>query len=332
MRQFLPFYFQSRSRYIRPESQPIRLVKVLVLILSFFLLHLTALSQSPRTHEVALVVDNDYPFMTDQYYTAGQDLYFRFLLKARKDSLRPRSVLSLHYGNKIFTPKNVDTSDPHEMDRPYCGWSFISVELRTFRNKNVSNLFALQVGMVGSETGMGQLQQWLHQVINLYGIEGWSYQIRNETVVNANFNHIRGIPLGRKAEIISSSNVWAGTGNNRLSEEVTLRLFKFNSLGESSFVGANIARRPANGNHELYMFASLGADYIFSNIFLEGSLSTSNPSPRTTTINPWLFSQKLGVQYAGNKFSIGISLVHLGRENKMVTPENYASGNLAFRF
>ncbi|HWA35644.1 MAG TPA: lipid A-modifier LpxR family protein [Cyclobacteriaceae bacterium] len=301
----------------------------LIPILAF--ISFIASAQANRTHELGLVVDNDYPYMTDQYYTAGQDLYYRFLSKSKANQSR-RSILSLHYGNKIFTPKNVDTDDPQLMDRPYCGWNFISAELRTLPRPNVSNLFALQVGMVGSESGMGQLQQWLHQAINLYGIEGWGYQISNETVVNANFNHTRSFTITEYAELISSGSIWAGTGNNRLSEELTLRLFRFNAITASSFLNANIADHSIARKHELYLFATLGGDYIFSNIFLEGSLFKSNPSPRTTSINPWLFSQKLGMQYAGSKFSLGISIVHVGRENNLVTSENYASGNVAYRF
>jgi lipid A 3-O-deacylase len=306
-------------------------VKFPPLIPTLALICSLASAQSVRTHELGLVVDNDYPYMTDQYYTAGQDLYYRFLLKSRNGQ-PPRSVLSLHYGNKIFTPKNVDTDDPKMMDRPYCGWNFISGELRTLPKANVSNLFALQVGIVGRESGMGQLQQWLHQAINLYGIEGWGYQIANETVVNANFSHTRSFTITEHAELVSSSSVWAGTGNNRLSQELTVRLFNFNPITTSSFLNANIASHSTARKHELFLFATLGGDYIFSNIFFEGSLFKNNPSPRTTSINPWLFSQKLGIQYAGNKFSLGISIVHVGRENNLVTPENYASGNVAYRF
>ncbi len=270
--------------------------------------------------------------MTDQYYTAGQDIYYRFLLNSKKREHPPTSILSLHYGNKIFTPKNVDTDDPKLMDRPYCGWTFISGELRTIKKQNASNLFALQFGMVGSETGMGQLQQWLHQAINLYGIEGWNYQIANEIVVNVNFSHTRSFAIAEWADMVSSTSVWVGTGNNRLSQEFTFRFLRFNPLTTSSYLNSNIAGLSSHRKHELYLYATLGGDFIVSNIFLEGSLFKSNPSLRTTTINPWLLSQKIGIQYAGNRFSLGVSIIHIGKENNLVSDENYASANVAYRF
>ncbi|MEJ0055257.1 MAG: lipid A-modifier LpxR family protein [Bacteroidota bacterium] len=124
-----------------------------------------------------------------------------------------KTVLSFRYGNKVFTPKNIDTNDPKEMDRPYCGWNFISADLLNFRKKNAGNFFMLQVGLVGKQSGMGQLQQWLHQKIGLYSIYGWDSQIRNEVVVNTNFIHTHGFQLEKKIELVSSTGAWLGTGS-----------------------------------------------------------------------------------------------------------------------
>ncbi len=99
------------------------------------------------------------------------------------------------------------------MDRPYCGWNFISADLLNFRKKNAGNFFMLQVGLVGKQSGMGQLQQWLHQKIGLYSIYGWDSQIRNEVVVNTNFIHTHGFQLEKKIELVSSTGAWLGTGS-----------------------------------------------------------------------------------------------------------------------
>ncbi len=288
------------------------------------------------TKELATTVDNDYPYMTDQYYTAGQDLYYRFLLNSRIPFLRTndssKTIFSLHYGNKVFTPENVDTRDTQYMDRPYCGWNFINIELQHFRKKNSANFFVLQLGVVGSESGMGQLQQWWHEAIKLYSIEGWSSQIRNEVVVNTNFNHTHGFALYKHVELVSSSGFVLGTGSNRLSQELTLRLFQFNSLSESTFMNARLSKGLTRNKSEFFLFASLGGDYVLSNIFIEGSLFNSNPSPFTTSINPWFFTQKIGVQYSNRKISFGLAMIHLSKETKLVGTHDYASASLAYRF
>ena len=295
----------------------------------------TSLSRWP-TKELAITVDNDYPYMTDQYYTAGQDLYYRFLLNSRIPFLpandSSKTIFSLHYGNKVFTPQNVDTRDIHFMDRPYCGWNFVNLELQHFKKKNSANFFALQVGVVGSESGMGQLQQWWHEAIKLYSIEGWSSQIPNEVVINTNFSHTHGFALYKHAELVSSSGFVLGTGSNRLSQELTLRLFRFNPLSESSFMNARLSKAPKRNRSEFFLFASFGGDYVMSNIFIEGSLFKNNPSPFTTSINPWLFTQKIGVQYSSARISIGLAMIHLSKETNLVSTHDYASANVAYRF
>jgi lipid A 3-O-deacylase len=293
----------------------------------------TTCAQSP-SREVALSVDNDYPFMTDQYYTAGIDAGFRFLVRSRIPILHKndssKAIFSINAGIKLFTPKDVDTQDIRYMDRPYCGWNYLTAALTTFRRKNSGNVFSLQVGVVGKETGLGQLQQWLHKSINLYGIEGWDSQIADEWVINSSFQHLHGFTLSRNAEIVSTSGAFLGTGLNKLSQDLTLRLFRFNPLGESSFSNAFLSK--GRNKSEFFFFASLGVDYTISNVFMEGSLFSSNPSLYTTSVNPWLFRYKVGIQYSGNRFGGGLSITHLGKENSLVSTHNYANANVAYRF
>ncbi|NOT77367.1 MAG: lipid A deacylase LpxR family protein [Cyclobacteriaceae bacterium] len=287
-------------------------------------------------HEIFLNVDNDYPFATDKYYTAGQDLYYKFLISSKisffNNNDSSKTIFSIHYGNKVFTPQNVDTEEFFFMDRPYCGWNFAGASVLNFRNKNAGTLFYVQLGLVGKVSGMGELQQWLHRTIGLYSIYGWDTQIQNEFVVNANVRHTRGFELGKKIEFVSATSVWVGTGSNKITEEITLRLFKFNALRESSYMNANISRKNySSRKSEFFLFTSLEANYVFSNIFIQGSLF-DNPSQFTTSITPWLFAGKIGVQYSGGRISSGFSITHLGRETPNVATFNYATASLAYRF
>ena len=293
-------------------------------------------AQSP-TRELALGVDNDYPFMTDQYYTAGMDVSYRFLVQSKIPLIHSpdssKTIFSFHAGIKLFTPKNVDTRDTRYMDRPYCGWNFVNAEFLNFRRKNAGNSFAIQVGVVGHETGMGQLQQWLHKTINLYSIEGWDSQISNEFVVNANVNHTHGFQVRKGVEIVLSSGAWVGTGTNKISQEFTVRLFRFNPLSQSSYMNASLSNVSSRkGKPELFFYASMGGDYVLSNIFIQGSLFQNHRSTFTTSLNPWLFSQRIGIQYASNRISVGLACIHLSKETTRVSVHNYASASIAYRF
>jgi lipid A 3-O-deacylase len=287
-------------------------------------------------HELSVLVDNDYPYNTDQYYTAGQDVYYRVLINSKIPILHnndsSKTILSIHYGNKVFTPKNVDTEDPKEMDRPYCGWNFISASLLNFRKRNSGNSFMVELGLVGKQSGMGELQLWLHQQIGLYSIYGWDSQITNEVVVNTNFIHTHGFQIKKKIELVSSSKIWLGTGSNKLSEELILRFFRFNPLGGSAFMSANISNEEySTRKREFFFFASLEGSYVFSNIFIEGSLF-NNPSPYTLEATPWTLARKFGVQYSSKIISASFSITHLSKETDLMSTHDYASISLAYRF
>lgn len=296
-------------------------------------------SQNPTdklmTREIGIHVDNDQPFETDKYYTAGQDFYYRWLTLAKfpfvKNTDSTKTIFTFHYGNKVFNPLNLDTKDTQYMDRPYCGWNFIGMELQNFNRRNSGNLLAVQVGLVGPASGMGAIQVWWHQAINLYPVQGWDSQIVNEVVVNFNYNHSHAFTLGKGIEMVSNSGAWMGTGSNKLTQDFTLRLFKFNPLSESSFLSSRISGK-RNPEREFFFFASVGGDLVFSNIFIQGSLFASNPSPFTTTINPLYISTRVGIQYSSKRISASFSLAHLTQETEWVKVHDYASVSMAFRY
>lgn len=287
------------------------------------------------THEIGINVDNDQPFQTDQYYTAGQDFYYQSLTQARfpfkKKTDSTKTIFTIRFGNKVFNPLNLDTKDTRYMDRPYCGWSYINAEIQNFSRKNSGNFISAQIGVVGPASGMGTLQVWWHETIKLYPVQGWDSQIVNEIVINLNYNHAHAFTLGKGAEIVSGSGAWLGTGSNKLTQEFTLRLFRFNPLSESSFLSSRISKSK-NAEQELFFFTSLGADLVFYNIFIQGSLFAGNPSPFTTSINPFYFTTKAGLQYSGKRITATLSFVHLTQETEWVRVHDFASTSLAYRF
>ena len=313
--------------------------KYVVLLSLCVTISFTIQSQNPAdklmTHEIGINVDNDQPFETDQYYTAGQDFYYRWLTNTKfpfvKKTDSTKTIFTFHYGNKVFNPFNLDTKDTRYMDRPYCGWNFIGAELQNFNRKNSGNFLGVQIGLVGPASGMGALQVWWHETIKLYPVEGWDSQIVNEVVVNLNYNHAHAFTLGKGAEIVSSSGAWLGTGSNKLTQEFTLRLFKFNPLSESSFLSSRLSKGK-NPEREFFFFAALGGDLVFSNIFIQGSLFAGNPSPFTTSVNPWYFTTKAGIQYSSKRISASFSIVHLTKETEWVNVHDYASISMAFRY
>lgn len=308
-----------------------------VLMIFFNSIYTTAQSITPAkafANEVLLTTDNDILFITDQYYTAGENLNYHYQTKKKiplfHNNDSSKTIVSFEYGIKVFNPKNLETTVTQYMDRPYCGWNYIGANVLNFRNKNSGNLFSVQFGLVGEISGIGNFQKWWHKSLGLYTLQGWDSQIRDEAVINLNYNHTHGFPIGKGIELVSSSGAWIGTGSNKISQELTLRLFQFNPLGESSWMNAAISRNKPP-KQECFVYVSFEEDYIFSNIFIEGSLF-NNSSPFVTTINPWLLTRKIGIQYSENRVTLGIAFVHLAKETEFVSTHDYATIVISRRF
>ena len=58
----------------------------------------------------------------------------------------------------------------------------------------------------------------------------------------------------------------AETGTNKISQEITVRLFRFNSLSQSSYMNARLSNGTNQNKPELFFYASLGGGYVLSNI------------------------------------------------------------------
>ncbi len=295
------------------------------------------------THEAECVAENDFIFFEDYYYTAGLDLFYRKLISpdsklfnlvagANKDSTK--AIVQYRYGLKMFTPFNIETHATQELDRPYAGWNFASVGLSTFRRPDRGNRVELETGLVGRASGMEQLQLWVHKITTYDPPEGWDNQIRNEWIVNGYYTHFENRVLTGRADIVSQSFVQAGTGGNKLSQDVTLRLLRFNPINNSAFTQSRLSwdTKSKKGKEEIFIFAGAGIDYVISSVFIEGSLFKQNRSPFTVPAVPWVFRRNVGIMYSNPRFSCSAIFNHLTREVGRGTVHDYASFRLAVRF
>jgi hypothetical protein len=293
-------------------------------------------------NELSLIVENDIVFALDEYYSAGQGLAYKRLLRknsafyktlqgSRKDSVKV--IFNYNYGTKIYTPSVLKYTNAKQMDRPYAGWNYGSFGITRFTNKTTAERFEVEVGLVGDMSGMGRLQRWWHKEMHFEKPKGWADQIVDEVVVNINYHYVKNIPLAEDADLITNTGLFGGTGNNKISQDFTLRLIKFNSLSESGYMGALLGNsQERRKKPEIYLFGGAGVDYVISNIFIEGSLFKSNPSPVTRQIVPWVFRENIGLSLSSDKNSLIMDFRFLSREIYGAGVHRYGSFTYSRRF
>lgn len=303
--------------------------------------HLFAQSDSVvhYNREVSLTVDNDMLFFRDWYYTAGHELVYRRLVQPNRpihQLFNQRKILSkiliaYRYGNKIFTPKEITARYTREMDCPYAGWNYLGYSITRLRGLSTISQLETEVGVVGEMSGMGQIQKWWHKQVGWDVPNGWNSQISNEVVVNVNYQLLKSFKIAKELDLVSHFRIHAGTGLNKVGQEFTLRMMSMNPLTQSTFFNARMGHTGEKDTEEVFIFLSYGIDYIFSNIFLEGSLF-DNPSPFTVSAEPWVINKGVGIMFSRNRSSFSFEIKNSSQEFANAKRHGFARIACAVRF
>lgn len=150
----------------------------------------------------AFTLENDVFAGTDQNYTNGTKLswdyadaasydeidrlpaWARLLAskapKTRKDALSYGATISL--GQSIFTPSDIEVAELIPDDRPYAGWTYMSLALREREGKSTDS-FELTLGIVGPHSYAEEIQGWVHETIDSTVAQGWDNQLEDEVGV-----------------------------------------------------------------------------------------------------------------------------------------------------
>jgi lipid A 3-O-deacylase len=309
------------------------------ILIILFCLRMVVFSQSRSYNkEFSVLTDNDVFFFRDYYYTAGQDLAYKKLIDSTSHLFQTfaksdtsKILLTYKIGIKLFTPKGISQTEISQMDRPYAGYDYISIGIKRFDLVDRGFSFSVDLGLVGESSRLGQVQSWWHKILKLRAPRGWASQIRDEVVLNVNYKYWKSWRLKNKFDVASTSSVNAGTGSNKLSQDLTFRILNFKTLKESNFSGSFLSKNTRK-TEEVFFFGGIGFDYVVSNIFIEGSLFNKNQSPFVLDALPIIFRQHVGLIYSTPKWSYSSTITHLSKEVAGGIDHIYGSLDIGFRF
>lgn len=188
------------------------------------------------------------------------------------------------FGQKMFTPADVEASATVKDDRPYAGWLYWSSSVASvIKNKpqqREMNAFEITFGVVGPSSQAGYMQNEFHRLIGSEVSNGWKNQLKDELGVVATYV--------RKSEYFSSLNngleySWsphrvAALGNVYTYAGVGM-MFRFgqhlkNDIGPPNispgFPGASFFSAAKEGRG-WYVFGGVEGRAMAQNIFLDGN-------------------------------------------------------------
>jgi lipid A 3-O-deacylase len=284
------------------------LVKFLLYaVLLVWALPIGAEDQFPSDQELqtfSLYIENDVFAGDDDQYTNGLKLtWSRYgLSELPDDALLHRwlypvvkrlgfthpeaeKALTFSIGQNIYTPRDIESTELIEDDRPYAGITYVEIGFHRKFQKQM-HTFGLCGGIVGPHSYAEEIQAKVHELLNSSEAKGWDQQLKDEPVINVIYDYKRkliayGINDGFGGDMIINAGGGIGTVKTYANVGLSVRY----GWGVPNDCG-NFPIQPATCfNAELkqsaydmqrnrfgaHLFASVSTQVVLRNVFLDGN-------------------------------------------------------------
>lgn len=298
-----------------------------------------AFAQKPS--EVGIVSDNDLyvsPF-TDQYYTNGLELFYRYSGNVRSDKVA-KKIWEFRAGQYIYNPQSVRAADINVNDRPFAGYLFAQGGVNTFFKGESLLKVNIQLGIVGPESGAEKAQKFLHRALGYRSVQGWQYQITTTPAaqLNAFYSHkIFPQTFYEKTDVHLQADGQLGTIWRSLSVGAVARVSLRGNLLPlygSSLYGAQLSKDKDYANrNELFLYFNPKVQYMDYDATILGS-PFNDKSPVTFPLIPFRFNAEAGIKYGRRRWTYAYVFNYRGKElsNNVITGFCYGSLQLGYMF
>ncbi|MFH1763392.1 MAG: lipid A deacylase LpxR family protein [Gemmatimonadota bacterium] len=229
----------------------------------------------------------------------------------------PCVVTRITFGQAIYTPAMLFSTDPPMNDRPYAGWLFAEATVARVAPDRLTSL-GLQVGLTGKPSLAGPTHRWFHRSLGKHEPEGWEYQIPFEPAFALSYE-------ARRAWTLAPA-----TGAMSLHVEprgfLTLGTLRTGALAGVSLSGGWNAPPSLDwlgaGPGSSYLLVGLGleGELVLHDLFLDGSTwSQSAHVERVPVVGRLSGRLQMGLRGFGLEFAATRSTVQFTGQKGMHT-------------
>jgi hypothetical protein len=90
-----------------------------------------------------------------------------------------RRAVSISFGQSIYTPVNMGSTELEVQDRPYAGYTYLATTFHQ-RTTTVKTSWESRLGIVGPLSFAEEFQDLTHELLGNSEAQGWDHQLRNE--------------------------------------------------------------------------------------------------------------------------------------------------------
>ena len=278
--------------------------------------------------------DNDAYLLQkkDGYYTNG--LFVTLHTASEKNSRK--IISSYELGQMIFTPKSLNFIRDGGIDRPFCGYLYLSYNRAIFLPKQQVVEWGASIGTIGANSLGENVQETIHTLFRYKQFKGWETQISNEVGLNATVKYAKILsPINTDLlKIIPQSELMVGNTftNAKIGGYICFGLMQ--EATNSNLFNANINKNIiAKNKAECFIYWHPQFIYQLYNATVQGGLFTQNGQSITAPIFANMYMQTFGLQIASGRIAGKLEVVYQTQEaTTQQLPQRYASISIGYRF
>jgi len=272
-------------------------------------------AESPAARTASTLIlteENDFFAGTDEQYTNGMKLTWISgdLKKYAEDERLPDVVLpylralpfvnepgqqynvALSLGQNMYVPRNTQTEAPQPDDRPYAGWTYVSLALHA-KTPNQLDSFETSLGIIGPSAKAGETQNNYHTLMGFKRVEGWRNQIHDEPGLMLSWQRTlraKRVDLGRDVawDVLPHARVTVGNVQTHAAAGFETRVgyrlpWDFGTSliqpggGVSAPADPDDPRLRRDTSFGLHLFAGAEGRAVARNVFLDGNTWEHSP-------------------------------------------------------
>lgn len=301
--------------------------RLIILLMVLFSSAAAEVSDEKSKGRFSFYLENDLFAGTDRDYTSGMKL--TWISPSELPENRPgfQNVVSISFGQNIYTPADITRNDLIPDDRPYAGITYIGFGYHSKRKNSMAS-YELDIGILGPHSYAEDFQKVIHKVFGGDDPLGWNNQLKNELVLDFIFDQKWKMPkseISGRLEYDSVVHLGGSLGNVKTAASTGVEFrtgwnipddfgtFLIHPGGESTTFSDGQGSSSFQEQLGFYIFASFEGHAVLRNIFLDGNTFKASHSVEKNMLVADIVA---GVALMAGRFKLSYAYVYRTKQFK----------------
>lgn len=279
--------------------------------------------------EVSLMNDNDVYLLkrSDRYYTNG--IFVNFMMRI---SPKSKSTLDFELGHSLYTGGEVVRDRDLYWDRQFAAKFSLKTTLSRFIDSNRVFRYGINLEQVGPKAKGEEIQNFIHNVFNMYELKGWDSSVSNSFGIDlfGNYEEEWFQSPNNVFAISTGARMIVGTHNVLGTIAIPVRLGRLKSFDKSVFSKGHL--NDSEMNDEFYVFYRPSLTYQVKNSSFGDSRILDGNTIIENELVPFVFTNELGFTYAKKRSTFTLALIRYNSEIKYLKYSHHQYGSLKYSY